>query len=63
MEKRELVVAAMNNKPTSRPVVGFWYHFPENANDEQILKLTKEYHDECNLDMIKIMSDGYFNHI
>ena len=62
MNKRERVFAAMNNEPTDRPAVGLWYHFPENVTDEELIQYTLRDYRECDLDMIKIMSDGYFNY-
>ena len=32
MNKRERVLAAMNNQTVDRPPVGFWFHFPKEQS-------------------------------
>ena len=62
MNKRERLIAAMNNQPVDRPPVGLWFHYPENATQDDIISYTLRDYAECDLDMVKIMSDGYFNY-
>ena len=68
--KRELVLAAFDNKPVDRIPVGFWYHFlkdPEHTQGlghpevtaENIAGL-KAFYEGFQPDFVKIMSDGYF---
>ena len=62
MNRKERVVAAMNNQPTDFPAVGLWYHFPAEIGNEGIIRETLRDAEELNTDIIKIMSDGYFNY-
>lgn len=68
--KKELVLAAMDNKPVDRVPTGFWFHFLKDEvkpnafeqpelNDE-VVKGEEHFVDTFQPDMIKIMTDGYF---
>lgn len=70
--KRELVEAALHNKPADRVPVGFWFHFLEdqrNADavnhtelEEQNLAGHKRFIESWNPDFVKIMTDGFFQY-
>lgn len=61
MDRRERVFAAMDKKPVDRVPVGFWYHFGGGDSfPADICEKHVEYVKDCNLDMIKVMCDGYF---
>lgn len=70
--KKELVLAALNNKPVDRVPVGFWFHFTE-VEERQLGLENKEivernikghfaFYDNFKPDFVKIMSDGYFGY-
>lgn len=63
MQKRERVLAAMNNQPVDRPPVGFWFHFPE---EEQLgaacVEAHLRYYNHVDADIAKLMCDGYFDY-
>ncbi|ERT58002.1 uroporphyrinogen decarboxylase family protein [Megasphaera vaginalis (ex Srinivasan et al. 2021)] len=68
--KKELVLAAMDNKPTERVPVGFWFHFladeigtnafRQPVYTEQLLAGEVEYIERAKPDFVKIMTDGFF---
>lgn len=67
--KKQLVLDALNNKPTKRVPVGFWFHYTKNEmlpvseNPEmrkQNLDGHKKFVQEFKPDFVKLMSDGYF---
>lgn len=67
--KKQLVLDALNNKPTERVPVGFWFHYTKNEmlpvseNPEmrkQNLDGHKKFVQEFKPDFVKLMSDGYF---
>lgn len=61
MDKRTRVFNAMDKKPVDHVPVGFWYHFDgEKASGEPCVKAHVDYVHDCDLDMVKIMCDGYF---
>ena len=71
MTKRELVLTACQNKPTSRVPVGFWLHFTPNEMVDGLkhpehIELSYDGHceffRESKPDLIKIMTDGFFNY-
>ncbi|MDO5143524.1 MAG: uroporphyrinogen decarboxylase family protein [bacterium] len=63
MNKRERVLAAMNLQKTDRPPVGFWFHFPqEKALGEACVQAHLDYYNTIDVDMVKIMCDGYFDY-
>lgn len=69
--KKELVLAAMDNKPTERVPVGFWFHFladeigtnafRQPVYTEQLLAGEVEYIERAKPDFVKIMTDGFFH--
>ncbi|MBO6039028.1 MAG: hypothetical protein J6P17_03625 [Acidaminococcaceae bacterium] len=70
--KRELVEAALHNKPVDRVPVGFWFHFLEDqrntdavsdpALEEQNLAGHKRFIESWHPDFVKIMTDGFFQY-
>lgn len=71
-DKRELLLAALNNNEVSRIPVGFWWHFVNKHDEftalsdptviERNIEGTKKLYDELNPDFVKLMSDGFFGH-
>lgn len=63
MNKRERVLAALNNLPVDRPPVGFWFHFQADQGvGEACVKAHLDYYNHIDVDMVKIMCDGYFDY-
>ena len=63
MNKRERVLAAMNNQPVDRPPVGFWFHFkPEDSLGQPCVDAHLRYYNNIDVDMAKLMCDGYFDY-
>ena len=63
MDKRTRVFNAMDKKPVDHVPVGFWYHFEgEQARGEACVQAHADYVHDCDLDMMKIMCDSYFNY-
>ena len=63
MNKRERVLAAMNLQPVDRPPVGFWFHFQaEQGVGEACVQAHLDYYNHAQVDMAKIMCDGYFDY-
>lgn len=63
MNKKERVVAAMNNQPVDRPPVGFWFHFkPDQSMGEACVKAHLDYYNNIDVDIAKLMCDGYFDY-
>lgn len=61
MDKRTRVFNAMDKKPVDHVPVGFWYHFEgEQTMGEPCVQAHVDYVHDCDLDMVKIMSDSYF---
>lgn len=61
MNKRERVLAAFQNKPVDRPPVGFWFHFlAEQGMGQPCIQAHLDYYNHIDVDMVKVMSDGYF---
>lgn len=67
--KRELVLAAFDNKKIGRVPVGFWFHFAADAffdPGEETVKRNiaghQKYVDEFDPDFVKLMSDGFFGY-
>ena len=67
--KKQLMLDALNNKPTERVPVGFWFHYTKNEmlpvseNPEmrkENLDGHKKFVQEFKPDFVKLMSDGYF---
>lgn len=63
MNKRERVIAAMNNKAVDRPPVGFWFHFkPELSHGQACVDAHLAYYNNIDADIAKLMCDGYFDY-
>lgn len=63
MNKRERVLAALNNLPVDRPPVGFWFHFQADQGvGEACVKAHLDYYNHIDVDMVKIMCDSYFDY-
>ncbi len=63
MNKRERVLAAMNHQPVDRPPAGFWFHFLEEQGEgEACVQAHLDYYNRIDVDMVKIMCDGYFDY-
>ena len=70
--KKQLVLDAMDNKPTSRVPVGFWFHFlPDEIHTDSFREPQGmdtlfagqcRYIDEEKPDFVKIMTDGFFSY-
>ncbi|MBR0465115.1 MAG: hypothetical protein IJJ23_12180 [Clostridia bacterium] len=61
MNKRQRVLSTIEKKPVDHVPVGFWYHFmDEKALGEPCVQAHVDYVRDCDLDMLKIMCDGYF---
>ncbi|MDY3249938.1 MAG: uroporphyrinogen decarboxylase family protein [Candidatus Choladocola sp.] len=67
MSKRDFIFSVLDNKPTDRVPVGFWFHFvpdglkeytPENIRKN--LEGHKKFYEAFQPDLLKIMSDGFF---
>lgn len=60
MDKRTRVFSAMDKKPVDHVPVGFWYHFGEDQiQGEKCVQAHIDYIRDCDLDILKIMSDGF----
>ena len=67
---KQIIVDVFNGKKVDRVPVSFWYHFcpqsdfPKGVNNPALFKQTVEKHLEHfrtqNLDLLKVMPDGYF---
>lgn len=63
MTKRERLLNAFENKPVDRVPIGFWYHFsPDEDTGEKMVEQHLNLYREADMDMIKVMCDGYFNY-
>lgn len=63
MNKRERVIAAMNNQPVDRPPVGFWFHFKaEQSMGQPCVDAHLDYYNNVDVDIAKLMCDGYFDY-
>ena len=61
MDKRTRVLNAMNGKEVDHVPVGFWFHFAgDEAMGEACVQAHLRYYRETDLDIVKIMCDGYF---
>lgn len=63
MTKTERLLNAFNKEPVDRVPMGFWHHFPPEVDlgQEMIDEHLKLYR-ETEMDMIKVMCDGFFNY-
>lgn len=63
MNKRQRVLAAMNNQPVDRPPVGFWFHFQkEDSLGQPCIDAHLRYYNNVSVDIAKLMCDGYFDY-
>jgi len=63
MNKRERVLNALNRQPVDHAPVGFWVHFfDKGVIGEPCIQAHKDYYNALDLDLIKVMSDGYFGY-
>ena len=61
MDKRTRVLNAMNGREVDHVPVGFWFHFAgEEAMGEPCVQAHLKYYRDTDLDLVKIMCDGYF---
>ena len=61
MDKRTRVLNAMNGLEVDHVPVGFWFHFSgDDALGENCVQAHLKYYRETDLDLVKIMCDGYF---
>lgn len=61
MDKRTRVLNALNKQPVDHVPVGFWYHFDgPKAEGEACVQTHLDYVKDCDIDLIKIMCDGFF---
>ena len=63
MNKRERVITALKGGEPDRVPAGFWFHFSgEAAKGQGAIDAHVDYFKKCDLDMMKIMCDGYFDY-
>lgn len=63
MTKRERLMHAFNNEAVDRIPFGFWYHFsPDDDFGQQTVEEHLKLYRDTDMDMIKVMCDGYFNY-
>ena len=63
MNRKERVLAALNNRETDRPPVGFWFHFPlEESLGQLCIDAHLNYYNNIDTDIAKLMCDGYFDY-
>ncbi|MGI5884056.1 MAG: uroporphyrinogen decarboxylase family protein [Candidatus Spyradocola sp.] len=63
MDKRERVLACMNHLSVDRPPVGFWFHFADDQKmGEACVQAHLDYYNHVDVDLVKIMCDGYFDY-
>ena len=63
MGKRERVLACMNHLTVDRPPVGFWFHFSdEQKMGAACVQAHLDYYNHVDVDLAKIMCDGYFDY-
>ncbi len=63
MTKRERLLNAFHGKPVDRIPFGFWYHFsPDDDFGPETVAEHLKWYRETDMDMIKVMCDGYFNY-
>lgn len=60
MDKRRLVLDAMDGKEVPRAPGSFWFHFSgQEAEGEGCVRAHLEYYRESGIDFVKVMSDGF----
>ena len=63
MDKRERVLACMNHLTVDRPPVAFWFHFSdEQKMGAACVQAHLDYYNHVDVDLAKIMCDGYFDY-
>lgn len=63
MNKRERVITALKGGTPDRVPAGFWFHFGGDAAAGQgAIDAHIDYFKQCDLDMMKIMCDSYFDY-
>lgn len=63
MNSKERVLNAINLKDVDHVPVGFWFHFSgDEARGEGCINAHIQYYQEVDLDIVKIMSDDYFEY-
>lgn len=63
MTKKERVLRAFKNQPVDRIPMGFWYHFsPDEDHGQETVEQHLKLYRDADMDMIKVMCDGYFNY-
>ena len=63
MNKRERVITALKGGEPDRVPAGFWFHFGGDAAKGQgAIDAHIDYFKKCDLDMMKIMCDSYFDY-
>ena len=61
MNKRERVLAALNNEEVDYVPGCFWRHFPpEQSHGEIFIREQIKFYRDMDLDFLKISCDGYF---
>ena len=62
MNKRDRVMTALNGGTPDRIPAAFWFHFTgEKASGQSAIDAHIDYFRQCGCDMMKIMSDSYFD--
>lgn len=63
MTKKERLLKVFRNEEADKVPVGFWFHLPEDMDlDRECVKAHLDYYHSCDVDMVKIMCDGYFDY-
>lgn len=63
MNKRERVKAFMEGRPVDRAPIGMWMRFPKDQSmGKACVDAHLAYYEACDLDIVKIMSDGYMDY-
>ncbi len=63
MNKRDRVTAALSGETPDRIPAAFWFHFTgENTSGQNAINAHIDYFKQCGCDMMKIMSDSYFDY-
>ena len=63
MDKRERVLACMNHLTVDRPPVGFWFHLSDaQKRGAACVQAHLDYYNHVDVDLAKIMCDGYFDY-
>ncbi|MBQ2667219.1 MAG: hypothetical protein IJF56_01175 [Clostridia bacterium] len=63
MNKRERVITALHGGKPDRVPAGFWFHFTGDAvAGQNCIDAHLDYFKQCDLDIMKIMCDSYFDY-